>query len=150
MVEIPEIWVVPSRQSKQALAAYLKTTVEQLDWVNPGLEDIVTPGALIAIPASYRASAGESLSAIAFLTGLPEDLLRTANPKLSATASLPEGTVLAMPSLVIVAETTSVEQAAAWFNLSGETLLSANQSLVGAETVDAGTILVLPPTAGAP
>jgi phage tail protein X len=149
-VEIPEIWIVPSLQSKQALAAFLKTTVEQLDWVNPGLEDRVPPGTLIAIPASYRVSAGETLSAISAATGLAEDLLRAANPKLAADGLLPAGTILSMPAVVVMPEATLLGAAAESLNVSQGALLSANPELAGTEAIVAGTVLVLPPTGGEP
>lgn len=150
MVEIPEIWIVPSLVSKEDLALYLKTTVEQLDWVNPGLEQRVVPGALIAIPASYRVSTEETLAAISAATGLPEELLRTANPNLSAAGPLPVGTVLAVPPITIMAEATSLSATAAALNLSGSALLSVNPELAGRETIDAGTVLILPIEDGAP
>lgn len=56
---IPEVWLVPSRQSKEELAAYLMTDVAQLDWVNPGLPAEVPPGTLVVIPPD--ALAGEYL-----------------------------------------------------------------------------------------
>ena len=150
IVEIPEIWIVPSQASKEDLAAYLKTTVEQLDWVNPGLAQRVAPGTLIAIPASYRISAGESLSAVAAITGLPEDLLHTANPNLSAVGPLPIGTVLSVPPIIIMPEATSLSATATSLNLSGAALLTTNPELAGNETIDAGTVLVLPPEDGKP
>ena len=53
--DIPNVFVVGARQSKAALAAFLKTTPDQLDWVNPGLPDPVAPGTLVVIPPVYRA-----------------------------------------------------------------------------------------------
>ncbi len=148
-VEIPETWIVPALLSKGALASYLKTTPEQIDWINPGLVDPVAPGTLIAIPSSYRVSAGESLSSVAAATGLSEDVLRAANPKLSAGNSLPEGTVLAVPP-VIVMEATTLSAAATSLNLSGAQLLSVNPNLVGSSAIQTGTVLILPPKAERP
>lgn len=144
-VTAPETWVVPAMQPKEVLASYLKTTVEQLDWVNPGLPDLVPPGTLIAIPPSYRVSAGESLSSIATNTGLPADMLQAANPKLSATGELSPGTVLAVPSIMVMQETTSLEAAAASLDASGDALLSANPDLADSDAIQAGTVLILPP-----
>lgn len=144
-VMAPETWIVPALQPKQALAVYLKTTVEQLDWVNPGLTDPVAPGTLIAIPPSYRVSSGESLSSIATNTGLPADILQAANPKLSATGDLSPGTVLAVPPIIVMQEAVSLEAAAASLDASGDALLSANPDLANSSAIQAGTVLVLPP-----
>ncbi len=146
-VAAPETWIVPALQPKQVLASYLKTTVEQLDWVNPGLADPVAPGTMIAIPPGYRVSAGESLSSIATNTGLPADMLQAANPKLSATGELSPGTVLAMPPIMVMQETTSLAAAAASLDASGAALLSANPDLAGSDAIEAGTVLILPPEA---
>jgi LysM repeat protein len=144
-VMAPETWIVPALQPKQALAVYLKTTVEQLDWVNPGLTDPVAPGTLIAIPPSYRVSSGESLSSIATNTGLPADILQAANPKLSATGDLSPGTVLAVPPIIVMQEAVSLEAAAASLDASGDALLSANPDLANSSAIQAGTVLILPP-----
>lgn len=143
-VEIPEIWIVPSLVAKSDLAGYLKTTVEQLDWVNPGLAERVAPGTLVVIPATYRVGAGESLAAIAAATGLSEAMLAAANPNLGAGGPLPEGTVLAMPPIMVMPESTSLSATAAQLNISGAALLSANPELAGSEAIDAGTVLFLP------
>ena len=145
-VEIPAIWIVPSSQSKESLAEYFRTTVEQLDWANPGLDDFVVAGTLVAIPPAYRLSSAESLSAIASATGVSEDLIRAANPVLAASGVLTEGTVLAMPAIVIMSDTTTLGAMAASLNLSDQALLSANPELAGKDTIDAGTVLVVPPT----
>lgn len=148
-VAAPETWIVPALQPKQMLAAYLKTTVEQLDWVNPGLVDPVAPGTLIAIPPSYRVSSGESLSSIATNTGLPADMLQAANPKLSATGELSPGTVLAVPPIIVMQEAVSLEAAAASLDASGAALLSANPDLANSGAIQAGTVLILPPESAA-
>jgi len=141
--EIPNIFIVPSRQSKPALAAFLKTTPEQLDWVNPGLADPIAPGTLVLIPAVYRTS-GETLSEVSQKTGLSEDLLRAANPNLKAGETL-EGKVLAVPALYIVPADTLLTSTAATLATSSEALLSANPELAAREEIVAGTVLVVLP-----
>ena len=130
--DIPNVFVVGARQSKAALAAFLKTTPDQLDWVNPGLPDPVAPGTLVVIPPIYRAS-GETLSDVSQKTGLPEDLLRAANPQLGGETVLPEGTMLAVPALYIVPEDTLLSSTAQTLATSDEALLSANPQLAGQE-----------------
>lgn len=141
--DIPNVFVVAARQSKSALAAFLKTTPDQLDWVNPGLPDPVAPGTLVVIPPVYRTS-GETLSDISKKTGLPEDLLRAANPQLGGKTVLPAGTVLAVPALYIVPEDTLLSSAAQRLETSDEALLSANPQLAGQKALTAGTLLVAP------
>lgn len=55
LADVPEVWLVPSRQSKTELAAHLMTDVARLDWVNPGLPEQVPPGTLIVIPPDVLA-----------------------------------------------------------------------------------------------
>jgi len=142
--DVPNIFIVGARQSKVALAAFLKTTPDQLDWVNPGLPDPVAPGTLVVIPPVYRAS-GETLSDISKKTGLAEDLLRAANPQLGGKTVLPEGTVLAVPALYIVTEDTLLSSAAQRLATSDQALLSANPQLAGQKAITAGMLLVVPP-----
>lgn len=82
---VPEVWLVPSLQSKEALAAHLMTDVEQLDWVNPGLPAQVSPGTLVVIPSSsirreYRdgnpAVLSQQRTGDGFLSGFTGDLAR--------------------------------------------------------------------------
>lgn len=143
--DIPEIWIVPSSVSKTSLAEFLKTTVDQLDWANPGLSDLVVPGTLVVIPPVYHLSSTESIATIADATGLSPDAIQAANPKLAATSVLTEGTVLALPAVVVMPDNSTLTSAAAALNLSVDDLLSANPELAGHNTVDAGTVLVVPP-----
>ena len=145
--DIPSVLIVSSRQSKTALAAFLKTTPEQLDWVNPRLPDPVSPGTLIVIPSIYR-SEGEPLAAIAQKTGLAEEMLRAANPKLGATDTVSAGTVLAMPVLYIVPADTLLSSAVQTLETSKEALLSATPKLANSEEIRAGTVLVVPLESG--
>ena len=142
---IPEVFIVPARQPKEALAAFLYTTVRELDRVNPNLPADVTPGTLIVIPPVYSVAAGETLSSIADATGHSEELLQEANPKLSASGALAEGTLLAVPALYIVNEEIPLTAAAGSLGIDDETLLSANPSLAANDSVRAGTVLVVPP-----
>ena len=142
--DIPNVFVVATRQSKATLAAFLRTTPQQLDWVNPGLPDPVAPGTLVVIPPIYRGS-GETLSDISQKTGLPEDLLRAANPQLGGEPVMAEGTMLAVPVLYIVPEDTLLSSTAQTLETSDEALLSANPQLAGQEELTAGTLLVVPP-----
>ena len=144
IADIPNVFIVGARQSKSALATFLKTTPDQLDWVNPGLPDPVTPGTLVVIPPVYRAS-GETLSDVSKKIGLAEDLLRAANPQLGGKTVLPEGTVLAVPALYIVTEDTLLSSAAQRLATSDQALLSANPQLVVQKAITAGTLLVVPP-----
>ena len=142
--DVPNVFVVGARQSKAALASFLKTTSDQLDGVNPGLPDPVAPGTLVVIPPVYRAS-GETLSDISKKTGLAEDLLRAVNPQLGGKTILPEGTVLAVPVLYVVMEDTLLSSAAQRLATSDQALLSANPQLAGQKAITAGTLLVVPP-----
>ena len=142
--DVPNVFIVGARQSKAALASFLKTTPDQLDGVNPGLPDPVTPGTLVVIPPVYRAS-GETLSDISKKTGLAEDMLRAANPQLGGKTVLPEGTVLAVPALYIVTEDTLLSSAAQRLATSDQALLSANPQLAGQKAITAGMLLVVPP-----
>lgn len=142
--EIPNIFIVPARQSKPALAAFLKTTPEQLDWVNPGLADPIAPGTLVVIPPIYR-MAGETLSEVSQKTGLSEELLRAANPKFVEGETSSTGTDLAVPALYIVPQDTLLSSMAVTLATSSEALLSANPELADHDEIMAGTILVVPP-----
>lgn len=51
----PEVWLVPSLQSKLDLAAHIGVGLAQLDWVNPGLSEPVLPGTLIVVPRGATA-----------------------------------------------------------------------------------------------
>ncbi len=51
----PEVWLVPSLQSKLDLAAHIGVDLAQLDWVNPGLSEPVLPGTLIVVPRGATA-----------------------------------------------------------------------------------------------
>jgi LysM repeat protein len=141
--EIPNAFVVPARQSKSALATFLRTTPEQLDWVNPGLPDPVAPGTLVVIPSYYRTT-GETMSEISQKTGMSEELLRAANAQIEDGEPLTTGTVLAVPVLYIVPEDMPLDSAAATLKTSNAALLSANPALAGQEHVAAGTVLVAP------
>jgi LysM repeat protein len=141
--EIPSIFIVPSRQPKVALATFLKTTVEQLDYVNPGLPDPVVPGTLVAIPLTYR-PAGETLAEVAQKTGVPEATLRAANPKLAEGEAL-EGKILAMPAIYIVPADTLLSSTVDTLQTSQDALLSANPELSDQEEIRQGTVLVVPP-----
>ena len=149
IAEIPNVLIVSSRQSKVALAAFIKTTPEQLDWVNPGLPDPIVPGTLIVIPPIYRSS-GETLSAVAQKTGLPEEVLRAANPKLGNEETVAAGKLLAMPALYIVPADTLLSSTVQTLETSNEALLSANPGLANSEEIRAGTVLVVPPESGQP
>jgi hypothetical protein len=142
--EIPTIFIVPSRQSKLALAEFLKTTPEQLGWVNPGLPDPIVPGTLVVIPPVYR-TGGETLSEIAQKTGLSEELLWATNPQLEDNEPLVDGMILAVPALYIFSNDTPLSSAAATLGTSDEALLSANPELAAQKSVLAGTVLVVPP-----
>lgn len=142
--DIPSVLIVSSRQSKVALAAFLKTTPEQLDWVNPGLPDPIIPGTLIVIPPIYR-SEGEPLASVAEKTGLSEEVLRAANPRLGDADTVADGAVLAMPALYIVPADTLLSSTAQTLETSNEALLSANPELADSEEIRAGTVLVVPP-----
>jgi len=142
--DIPTILIVSSRQSKAALAAFIKTTPEQLDWVNPGLPDPIVPGTLIVIPPIYR-SPGETLAAVAQKTGLPEEVLRAANPRLGNEEIVAAGKVLAMPALYIVPADTLLSSTAQTLETSNEALLSANPALANRDEIRAGTVLIVPP-----
>ena len=142
-VETPNICIVPARQSKADLAANLNTTVEQIEWVNPGLPDEVPPGALVIIPPGYRVFQETSLSAVARATGLSEEMLSAANPNVAANAALPAGAVLSVPALYSVGEETPLGAVAETLNLSSEALLSANPNV--GETLPAGVVLIVPP-----
>ncbi len=144
IAEIPNILIVPSRQSKAALATFFKTTPKQLDYVNPGLPDPVAPGTLVVIPPTYRV-AGETLAEVAQQTGLSEALLRAANPRLAAGEELTTGMVLAVPALYIVPADTLLSSTADLLSTSQEALLSANPELANQSAVSAGTVLVVPP-----
>jgi LysM repeat protein len=143
--DIPDVFVVPHRQPKRALAAYLKTTPEQLDWVNPGLPDPVLPGTLIVIPPIYRTVQGETLADVAQKTGLPEEVLLTANPGRGTQEALADGTILAVPRLAIVPADTLLSATADVLQVDMEALLSANPELAGQEQIRAGSVLVVPP-----
>ena len=142
--DIPSVLIVGARQSKDDLAGYLKTTVPNLEWVNPGLDDPALPGTLVVIPSVYRATQGETLSGIAAQTGLPEHELLAANPGLDAQAALGEGALLALPSLVIMPDDTLLSAAAGALATTDDALLSANPHLAGADAIRAGTLLVVP------
>lgn len=144
--EIPDVYVVPYRQSQQALAQTLKTTVDQLKWTNPGLPEPVAPQTLVVIPTIYRTSQGERLSEVSAKTGIPELLLRATNPGVSAAEALDEATLLALPSLFIVPNDTLLEAAADVLGTDTQTLLSANPTLAGQSEIVSGTILVIPLT----
>lgn len=141
--EIPSIFIVSSRQSKLALAAFLKTTSEQLDYVNPGLPDPLAPGTLVVIPPAYRPN-GETLADVSKKTGIPEEILRAANPKLGDSESL-EGKILAMPALYVVPADTLLSSTADTLQTSQDALLSANPELSTQEGIRQGTVLVVPP-----
>ena len=141
--DIPNVFIVAARQSKASLATFLKTTPAQLDWVNPGLPDSVTPGTLVVVPPIYRTS-GETLSEVSQKTGLPERQLRAANPQLGGIQALPSGTVLAVPALFIVPENMPLSGAANRLETTRDALLSANPELAGREEIAAGRVLVVP------
>jgi hypothetical protein len=105
IAEILSISIASARQPKVALAAYLKTTAEQLNLVNPTLPDPIAPGTLVVIPPAYR-TAGETLAEVTQKTSLPEDLLAAANPNVAVDQLLAGGSLLAMPGLYIVAGNT--------------------------------------------
>ena len=141
--DIPTIFVVTARQSKALLATFLKTTPEQLDWVNPGLPDPLLPGTLVVIPPIYRTN-GETFSEVSQKTGLPEKQLRAANPKIGATETLTKGIVLAVPPIYIVLEDTLLSSASATLQTSDDALLSANPQLAAQDKILAGSVLVVP------
>ena len=143
VVEIPSIFIVPARQSKAALATHLKTTPEQLDWANPGLPDPIAPGALVVIPPYYR-TAGETPSQVSQRTGLPEELLRAANPQIGEDGELAAGALLLAPPIYIVPDDMSLSSVAAALKTNDEALLSANPALADQTGVAAGTVLVAP------
>lgn len=143
VVEIPSIFIVPARQSKAALATYLKTTPEQLDWANPGLPDPIAPGALVVIPPYYRTT-GETLSAVSQKTGLSEELLRAANPLIGEDGELAAGALLLAPTIYIVPDDMSLSSVVAVLKTNDEALLSANPALADQTGVAAGTVLVAP------
>ena len=145
--KIPGVYLVPSRQTKAGLAAFLRTTPEQLTWVNPRLPDPINPGTLVVIPPIYRVGPGENLSDVIKKTTLPEEVLLSANPHLSSQEALTDGTFLVVPPLYIVPSDTPVSEAAENLNLNGETLLSANPELTDQDTIQAGTVLIVPPEA---
>lgn len=142
--DIPDVYVVPYRQSQQALAQTLKTTVDQLTWTNPGLPNPVGPQTLVVIPTVYRTSQGERLSDISAKTGMPETLLRAANPKINATTALSETTLVALPRLFIAPNDTLLEAAADALGTDAEALLSANPTLAGQSEIGSGIPLVVP------
>lgn len=53
--DAPEVWLVPSLQSKQDLAAHIGVELAQLEWVNPGLSEPILPGTLIVVPSGFMA-----------------------------------------------------------------------------------------------
>lgn len=97
LVDIPGVYLVPASSSRQALADYLHTTVEQLLRVNPGLTEPVATGTLVVIPTQYHVSQPSSIDAVAAELGLSKDVLLAANPKFLDIDALAPGDVLMVP-----------------------------------------------------
>ncbi len=153
LVEIPEVWIAASRQSKAALVTYLyrpqsaealSTLIDLLDCVNPDLPDPVLPGTLVVIPPVYRVSQSEPLSAIAATVGVPEDLMRAANPALPGQKPLAAGTAVVLPRLYVVTHDTLLSAAADMLQTDDQDLIRANPSLADQPEVRSGTVLVVP------
>ena len=108
----------------------------------PSLLRMLLSAVLIVIPPGYAAAAGETLSAVAEKTGHDLALLQAANPRLSATEELVEGTMLAAPLLYIVEAETTLAAAAARLGTDDETLLAANPA--AGDALPRGTVLVVP------
>lgn len=154
LADIPEVWIATSRQSKRALVNYLYAPqspeaadklLEQLEWVNPNLTDPILPDTLVAIPPVYRVSQGETLSAIAQTMGYSAELMRAANPDLSAEEAIDQGTVVALPRLYVVTQDTLLSATADRLQTSDEALISANPALAEQPEIRAGAVLVVPP-----
>ncbi|MEZ4733152.1 MAG: LysM domain-containing protein [Caldilineaceae bacterium] len=141
---IPSVFIVSSRQSLADVAKFLRTTPEQLAWVNPRLGDVIMPGTLMVIPSVYRV-ANETLPEIAKKTGVREDDLRAYNPDLKTNEQLAEGTLLVMPRLHIILASTSLTVTAQTLGVSTDTLLSSNDMLTVQEELQTGTVLIIPP-----
>jgi hypothetical protein len=139
---IPESYVVPGRQSIDALARYLKTEADQLRRVNGPMDDILLPGTIVLVPNTFYAQAGSTLSGVSAATGIPENQLSAANPDIDG--ALETSTLLAMPPLVIAQRETDISTLAASLNTDAGALLSANPDLTDADTVQAGTVLIAP------
>lgn len=104
MADVPEVLVTGARQSRANLAAYLKTTVENLARVNPRLPDPVPPGTLVVIPLDLVVSGG-TLYSVAVETGLTVEAISAVNPDIPLNEPLAAGHVLVMPTLIIAQET---------------------------------------------
>jgi hypothetical protein len=143
---VPNVLVVAARQSQAELAAFLKTTPQTLRYVNPRLPEPVPPGTLVVIPPVYR-SEGETLADVAEKTGFTLEVLQAVNLAVEADAVLPAETLLLVPPLYIVPESTPLGAAAAALGTDDGALLSANPELEGDDEILAGTVLVVPPTA---
>lgn len=53
LASIPEVYVVPGRQSIESLARYLKTDPSQLRRVNGPMDDILLPGTIVLVPNTF-------------------------------------------------------------------------------------------------
>jgi len=141
---IPDVLLVFKAQPLRDLAAYLKTTPEQLLARNPGLPDTVPIGAIVVIPDIYQVTASQTLSAVANETGLPVEQLIATNPDLTETSVLTKGIVLRMPRLHIVYQEKALSAVADEVQTSTDVMLSANPELMEKESVQAGEVLVVP------
>lgn len=143
ITSVPSVHIITARQSKSTLATFLKTTSEQLDWVNPGLPDLIPAGRLVVIPPVYRTN-GETLNDVSEKTGLPIETLLSYNPNRDVDTELAEGELLTVPPLYIVPEETLVTVAAEALGTDKQALLSANPELADEPIIATGTILVVP------
>lgn len=140
----PDVYVAPVETTMRVLAAFLRTSVAQLERLNPDLPDPVAGNTLVTVPLDYITAEGETLADVAEATGLDEQIVRRANPKLGEQDILDAETRLLMPRLYIVYEATSLETIAEDIGVAPGTLLSFNPEWSGIDPLPADAVLVVP------
>jgi LysM repeat protein len=141
---VPQTIVVQQTLPKSKLAASLHTTVEQLQYANPDLEDPVLAGKLIVVPSGYRVIGEETLAEIAASTGIAEAELRKSNELDGGNTPLAAGTTIQFPPQYVVQKDIALADLAALLGVSPEQLSAANPYLSQSDTVAANTLIVLP------
>jgi hypothetical protein len=144
-VESP-ILTVPISMTKAQLAAELFTTPALLDAFTQGLPDPVPQYAIVVVPRSYPAQAGETLTAIAESLDLPVAMLRVVNPALPLDTPFSVETRVRLPRLYTAPQDTTLAEVAAALQTTVEALLAANPALQPDQEIRAGQLLVIPAT----